>query len=260
MGNLGSFQPFQNPDLYQVGQFMEGIRQPDGSLNIDHTVSDRFTIGDGDNPGDRTLAFNVNGRDADNPALRWNETLTRVEFSYDGTNWYPVEYVEPGDGLDRTGTSSVTFSVDVTDFIDTAAGLAESQNVIQVNLKDGGGLRFSLGAIECYFGTPTSGNVLSANGSGWQSATPDAAGLVAKTSDQSISGTKTFSNEAVFSSGAWAQAPARFDSYLEIGEISTPPDPPADKARLFTRDNGSGKTELCVKFPGGNVQVIAVEP
>jgi hypothetical protein len=35
---------------------------------------------------------------------------------------------------------------------------------------------------------------------------------------------------------------------------------PASVARLFTRDNGSGKTQLCVRFATGAAIVIATEP
>lgn len=49
--------------------------------------------------------------------------------------------------------------------------------------------------------------------------------------------------------------------FLSIGESAADPAAPgADHARLFTRDNGSGKTQLCVRFPTGAVQVIATEP
>jgi hypothetical protein len=35
---------------------------------------------------------------------------------------------------------------------------------------------------------------------------------------------------------------------------------PGNAARLFARNNGSGKTQLCVRFKSGAVQVIATEP
>ena len=48
--------------------------------------------------------------------------------------------------------------------------------------------------------------------------------------------------------------------WYEMGEISTPGAPIANRARLFVRDNGLGKTQLCVLFPTGAVQVIKTEP
>lgn len=50
-------------------------------------------------------------------------------------------------------------------------------------------------------------------------------------------------------------------SYIEMKERATDPAAPAaDMARLYARDNGSGKTQLCVRFPTGAIQVIATEP
>lgn len=49
-------------------------------------------------------------------------------------------------------------------------------------------------------------------------------------------------------------------SAFEFPEIADPAAPAANKARLYTRDNGSGKTQLCVRFPTGAVQVLATEP
>jgi hypothetical protein len=41
---------------------------------------------------------------------------------------------------------------------------------------------------------------------------------------------------------------------------SDPAAPAANDATLYARDNGAGKTQLCVRFPTGAVQVIATEP
>ena len=46
----------------------------------------------------------------------------------------------------------------------------------------------------------------------------------------------------------------------EFGEISDPAAPATNSARLYARDNGSGKTQLVVRFPTGAVQVLATEP
>ena len=43
-------------------------------------------------------------------------------------------------------------------------------------------------------------------------------------------------------------------------EVADPANTPANTAKLFVRDNGSGKTQLCVIFPTGAVQTIATEP
>jgi hypothetical protein len=49
------------------------------------------------------------------------------------------------------------------------------------------------------------------------------------------------------------------NSFHELQEITTPSAPAASKARLFVRDNGAGKTQLCVRFATGSVKVIAEE-
>ena len=47
--------------------------------------------------------------------------------------------------------------------------------------------------------------------------------------------------------------------YHELVEVSTPSAPASNHARLFVRDNGSGKTQLCVRFPTGAVKVLATQ-
>ncbi|MDI6761004.1 MAG: hypothetical protein QMD05_09265, partial [Candidatus Brocadiaceae bacterium] len=48
--------------------------------------------------------------------------------------------------------------------------------------------------------------------------------------------------------------------HITLDEITAPANSPADKARLFVRDNGAGKTQLCAIFSTGAVQVLATEP
>jgi len=48
--------------------------------------------------------------------------------------------------------------------------------------------------------------------------------------------------------------------FVEMLEMTDPTAPSANKSRLYTRDNGSGKTQLVVRFPTGAIQVIATEP
>lgn len=51
------------------------------------------------------------------------------------------------------------------------------------------------------------------------------------------------------------------DDFWESNELETDPDAPAaGYGRLYFRDNGSGKTQLVVRFNTGAVQVIATEP
>ena len=49
--------------------------------------------------------------------------------------------------------------------------------------------------------------------------------------------------------------------HIELTELATDPAAPAtDGARLFTKDNGAGKSQLCVRFNTGAVQVLATQP
>lgn len=48
--------------------------------------------------------------------------------------------------------------------------------------------------------------------------------------------------------------------YVEFTEMSEPAAPSSNMARLYVKDNGSGKTQLCVRFATGAVQVLATEP
>lgn len=45
--------------------------------------------------------------------------------------------------------------------------------------------------------------------------------------------------------------------FFELKEITLPAKPNANRARLFARDDGSGKTQLCVRFSNGVVRVLA---
>lgn len=51
-----------------------------------------------------------------------------------------------------------------------------------------------------------------------------------------------------------------FHNRLLLVETTDPAAPAANNAIIFCRDNGSGKTQICVLFPTGAVQVVATEP
>lgn len=55
-------------------------------------------------------------------------------------------------------------------------------------------------------------------------------------------------------------APANEGAGIEFTEMSAPAAGASNSARVFCRDNGSGKTQLCVRFATGAIQVIATEP
>ena len=48
--------------------------------------------------------------------------------------------------------------------------------------------------------------------------------------------------------------------YTDGVETTTPSAPAANSGRVFFKDNGSGKTQMCVLFNTGAVQVLATEP
>lgn len=51
------------------------------------------------------------------------------------------------------------------------------------------------------------------------------------------------------------------DRYVELVELSADPAAPAaNGGRLYLKDNGSGKTLLCVRFSSGAVQTVATQP
>lgn len=53
---------------------------------------------------------------------------------------------------------------------------------------------------------------------------------------------------------------ASLAGYIEGAEIADPSAPATNYGRLYFRDNGAGKSQLCVRFATGAVQVLATEP
>ena len=127
-------------------------------------------------------------------------------------------------------------------------------------------------------GSPSRGAVegrSSGNGTGVQGVSASAApASPAKT------GVFGYANQDATSVGVRGESPAGFGLYgkttgtgfagyfngktfmsqfVEIAEMTTPAAPGGNRARLFVRDNGLGKTQLCVRFPTGAVKVLATE-
>jgi hypothetical protein len=50
------------------------------------------------------------------------------------------------------------------------------------------------------------------------------------------------------------------DQVLVLPKVAEPAAPPGNGAAIYVRDNGSGKNQLCVRFPTGSVQILATEP
>lgn len=51
------------------------------------------------------------------------------------------------------------------------------------------------------------------------------------------------------------------DRYVSLVELSADPAAPSSNGgRLYLKDNGSGKTLLCIRFASGAVQTVATQP
>lgn len=48
--------------------------------------------------------------------------------------------------------------------------------------------------------------------------------------------------------------------HIQLPEVTEPGNGPANTGRLFVKDNGAGKSQLCVRFASGATQVVATEP
>tara|TARA_Y100000310_G_scaffold157840_2_gene157299 strand:+ start:11237 stop:13588 length:2352 start_codon:yes stop_codon:yes gene_type:complete len=115
------------------------------------------------------------GTGASKGFLRWSSSSSMAEFSNDGTTWTAISDTVAsslyknsatdttpgyggvknvaGTGIDLTilnpgGNETLEYAVDVTDIIDTAAGITESGNKIQVQLSATPGLEFSGGGLQ----------------------------------------------------------------------------------------------------------------
>ena len=89
-----------------------------------------------------------------------------------------------------------------------------------------------------------------------------------------------YAEQDIFSSGVYGDSPAGVgvrghtttgyagyfegrvytNAFYEMTEVAIPAAPLSNRARLFVRDNGSGKTQLCVRFHTGSVRIISTEP
>lgn len=51
-----------------------------------------------------------------------------------------------------------------------------------------------------------------------------------------------------------------YSGFQDFQEIGNPDAPARDTGRLYVRDNGSGKSQIVVRFNTGAIQVVATEP
>ena len=54
--------------------------------------------------------------------------------------------------------------------------------------------------------------------------------------------------------------PSQMPDALALRELAADPAAPLSGALLYTKDNGAGKTQACLRFKTGAVQIIATEP
>lgn len=305
MANLGSFNPMKNPDIDRLTYYMGKIVNTSGQIDYNSIDSNNLYVGhyaegESDNEN-REIFFNINGQLSNNPGIRLNRAQSQVEFSSTGSIWRAMKWVTTSSGSGIiVNHSQDTASIEVTvgDIIDTGQGLKSSGNKIQCNFGSGetqvarGNHTHSYQLSDMSnvgSDMATDGNIIASDGTDWDSKTPDSAGLVTKTGEQTISGDKTLSGSTTFSGAITSSDTASFSgtvsftgetsfsnttsftgnvnmssalkttSYFDIGEIEIPSNPDVNTARLFVKDNGSGKTQLCVIFPTGNSIVIATE-
>ncbi|MCE1245980.1 MAG: hypothetical protein LWY06_05000 [Firmicutes bacterium] len=251
MGNIGSFSPGSNPDTDRFAYYLGQIINSDGGIVIDFIESDNLFLGK--SASNKTLFFNVNGLESPNPGIRWNNNGEAVEFSSGGTFWQPLKMPSTIDGSGISisyGTDTASISVNTGELIAPLQGLTVESNKLKTDFGSGHNQsargdhshNTALGDIsDVDSGTPTAGNILTANGTYWNSSTPHNAGIMTLSGSQTVSGGKTFS------------------SYMDFQETSPPDAHPENTARIYAEDDGSGKTRLCVRFHTGDPVILAAE-
>jgi hypothetical protein len=145
-----------------------------------------------------------------------------------------------GDGNNNPGllgTSGVNNGV---------VGVSASNAGVRGTSGTGYGVRGISPTNDAVRGTSTSGN-------GVFGQTTSGAGVVGNSVDGvGVSGISTNSYAGSFT------GKVAVSEYIDVTEMTAPTNPGANIARLFVRDTG-GKTELCVIFPTGAIQVIKTE-
>jgi hypothetical protein len=139
-------------------------------------------------------------------------------------------------------------------FEDAAAAAAGTGPSMQFGISTGGGIVFLSAAedesqayVGMELGSTSSVFVQFGNGRTELSANASAAGVyvIGPSSGKTV-------RLVADDSGAGSQ-------YLNLPESATGPPAPSSTASVFTQDDGSGKTQLCVQFPTGSPIVIATE-
>jgi len=173
-----------------------------------------------------------------------------------------------GETAGQAGTGVAGYASHPTEFTYGVTGTATSEKGIGV-----------LGQVYGLTGTVSGvrGNTMSTSGngvSGWATATSGPTsgvfGTNASIAGTGVKGSATGVSGVTYGVHGRAVSPDGFgvfsagavgtDSFVQLQEQGSDPAAPDNThARLFIRDNG-GKTELCVRFASGAVQVISTEP
>jgi hypothetical protein len=178
-----------------------------------------------------------------------------------------------GAGIGLLGASSLGTGV---------LGTSDTSNGVKGASDSGTGVYGSSGSYMGIYGTSNSASVAAIVGksTGHSSGLQGYSGTASLPVPPAKTGVFGYASQDATSVGVRGESPAGFGVYgkttgtgfagyfngktfmsqfVEIGEMSTPAAPSGNRARLFVRDNGVGKTQLCVRFPTGAVQVLATQ-
>jgi hypothetical protein len=202
------------------------IRVANGGANVFTVRYDGYTV------GSQAVFGNVGLADAGPGVIRLYGASGAISFNAE------IELIRDAANTlaQRNGTNAQTFRIynTFTDASNYERGFMRwSSNVLQIGTEaagTGGARAVNIQSAN----TVTLGN----GGTGFLVINATNAGLV------NIDGSGN-----IYGSGFFA-AP----------EIADPAAPATNTGRLYYRDNGSGKTQLCVRFATGAVQVLATEP
>jgi len=173
------------------------------------------------------------------------------------TEAHDVDDVLLGGGNTATATTSITNNSNSNTVLAATSsssgaafeGTTTSGDAIQGNSESGTAVRGTAGSG---FGVKGVSNAVGVYGSA--AGTSSSKGVWGETTvGHAIHGTATSGFAGYFAGKVYT---TRFH---ELKEIADPTAPAADKARLFVRDNGLGKTQLCVRFNTGAIRVLATQ-
>lgn len=83
--------------------------------------------------------------------------------------------------------------------------------------------------------------------------------LDAVVNENQITDKRTFVSQSSLGAPNTFTGTQRVQNYIDVDEMTAPAAPAANIARLFVRDNGSGKTQLCVRMNTGAIIILATE-